>query len=176
MIEYDNNKQGRPHDRKAGDRTIYPIHIYRFLQNTRRWSLSAGKNQRFVRWRHHICIISFSFFISLLWRHTFYLYLLSFCMITHMFPLSKVQVHSISFSFFLYDSRVLWSMMIIPPSSSKVFLLHVRIYIYPLIFHNKQVYITVTNSQVSDLLLASGSTTFTDSIANGQTSPYRPAV
>jgi len=147
------------------------------LIDTQRYnSFISIKHQEHVRWRHHICIISFSFFISLLWRHTFYLYLLSFCMITHMFPLSKVQVHSISFSFFLYDSRVFWSMMIVPPSSSKVFLLHVRIYIYPLIFHNKQVYITVTNSQVSDLLLASGSTTFTDSIANGQTSPYRPAV
>ncbi len=38
--------------RKQGEgRTIYPIHVCRFLQNARIWSFSSGKNQRFdSRW------------------------------------------------------------------------------------------------------------------------------
>jgi hypothetical protein len=47
MMEYNSNKQGRPDDQKAGDRTIYPIQVSRFLQNAR-CSYFTGKNQEFL--------------------------------------------------------------------------------------------------------------------------------
>ncbi len=93
-----------------------------------------------------ICVSSS--FLLLWWRHLFHLYLLSFCMITHMISLEGSGTFDVFLVLSLWIMYVLsgifWSLVMLPLLSSRVLLFYVHTYIYPLVFHNKLiVYITV---------------------------------